>query len=248
MHVIEGHPGPAQALDVFVDATRASAEPGPAFVCESARTLRVDVDGAVWMKPGAAIAYRGSLRFERRPTLDADGPIDALLREVAPLVRVVGRGRLYCAHHAAHVRLVRLAGETVHVAWAEVLAFESALEFTPHLVAHGVSLAAGGLAVVRLSGHGVVALATHGQPIALQVTPEAPLSTDPHATLAWSDGLEPTLKADVSWRTLVAHGGGEPFQMHFAGHGFVLVQPFEDPSRLHLSASPLKRLASMITA
>lgn len=248
MHVIEGHPGPAQTLEAFLDATRASGEPGPSFVCESARTLRIDVDGHVWLKPGAAVAHRGDLRFERRATLDAEGPVDALLREAAPLVQAHGRGRLYCAHHAAHVRLLALAGDALTVAWSELLAFESTLAFTPRLVSHGVSLAAGGLVMVRLSGHGVVALATHGQPVALEVTPDQPVNTDPHATLAWSDGLEPTLRTDLSWRSLVGHGGHEPIQMHFAGTGFVVVQPFEDASRLHLGTSAWKRLVAAVTA
>ena len=39
--------------------------------------LRIDVDGGVWLKPGAAIAYRGNIRFERLPTLSAGAPVDA---------------------------------------------------------------------------------------------------------------------------------------------------------------------------
>lgn len=248
MHVIEGHPGPAVALDAFVGATLADDDTGPAFVCESARTLRIDVTGEVWLKPGAAIAYRGDLTFERRATLDAEDAVDAVLRESAPLVRARGTGRLYVAHQGAHVRLLRLAGETLHVTWSELLAFEPTLRFQPRLVAHGVGLAAGGLTVLRLSGHGVLALATHGQPLTLAVTPDRPVCTDPHATLAWSDGLEPMLKTDLTWRSIIGHGGSEPFQMHFAGDGFVVVQPFEDPSRITLGASPLKRLASMLTS
>lgn len=248
MHVIEGHPGPAQALAAFVGATLADAEGGPAFVSESARTLRIDVAGDVWLKPGAAIAYRGDVSFARRATLEAEGAVDGVLRETAPLVRAHGRGRLYVAHHGAHVRLVELAGETIHVTWSELLAFESSLAFELRLVAHGVGIAAGGLTVVRLSGHGVLALATHGQPVTLAVTPDAPVCTDPHATIAWSDTLEPTLKTDVTWRSLVGHGGHEPFQMHFAGDGFVIVQPFEDPSRIRFGVNPLKRLVSMLAS
>lgn len=246
MHAIEGHPGPAQSLDAFVAAQRASDEAGPAFTCESARLLRIDLDGEVWLKPGAALAYRGDVAFERRPTLEAADAVDALLREVAPLVRARGIGRLYCGSHGSHVRLVRLDGESLVVAWTEVLAFESRLTFAAELVAHGVSVAAGGLAVVRLSGQGVVALATHGQPVAFEVTPESPLNTDPHATLAWSASLAPTLKTDLTWRSLVGHGGHEPFQMHFAGTGVVFVQPFEDSNRLHVDVNPLKRVAALL--
>ncbi|MGD9903396.1 MAG: AIM24 family protein [Vicinamibacterales bacterium] len=248
MHPLEGHPGPAATLDAFVAATRELPDTGARFECESARALRIEVDGEVWLKPGAAIAYRGELTFERRPTLDADDAVDAILREAAPLVRAVGRGRLHCAHHGGHVRVVELAGETIVVSWQELLAFESTLAFETRLVAHGVGLAAGGMAVVRLSGRGCFALVTHGQPITLEVTPDAPLCTDPHATLAWSSSLEPTLKFDVSWRSAIGHGGHEPFQMRFDGRGWVVVQPFENPSRLHLTGNPMKRLAALVTA
>lgn len=248
MHAIEAHSGPARSLARFVEETGEQASAEERFVCESARTLRIDVDGTVWLKPGAAIAHRGALTFERRPTLGAESVVDAVLRETAPLVRASGRGRLYCAHHGSHVRVVRLAGDAVVVAWHELLAFESSLTFETRLVAHGVGLAAGGLAVVRLAGEGLLALATHGQPLTLAVTPDAPVNTDPHATLAWSDGLDPTLRIDATWRTMVGHGGHEAVQMHFRGRGFVVVQPFEDPSRIHLGAAPLKRLASMVTA
>lgn len=246
MHAIDASAGLAQQLGALATATTARDEPGETFTCESARTLRIDVDGSVWLKPGAAIAYRGNLAFERRATLDAEDPVDALLRETAPLARAVGRGRLYCAQHGSHVHVVRLAGEAVSVAWADLLAFESGLSFETRLVAHGVGLAAGGLAVVRLSGDGIFAMVTHGQPLTFVVTPDAPVCTDPHATLAWSDTLEPTLKTDLPWRSVVGHGGHEPFQMRFAGHGFVMVQPFEDPSRVRLSGNPLKRLAAVV--
>jgi uncharacterized protein (AIM24 family) len=85
-----------------------------------------------------------------------------------------------------------------------------------------------------------MSLAVHGDPLVLPVTRESPLSTDPHATIAWTDGVTPTIKTDVTWRTLVARGGGEAFQIHFAGDGFVVIQPSEDPRRF--SGKWLKKL------
>ena len=87
-----------------------------AFENESARTLRVDVDGGVWLKPGAAIAFRGDIAFVRRPTMEAESLGDAVLRETAPLVRASGRGRLYCAQHGAVVHIVRLTGYAAQIA------------------------------------------------------------------------------------------------------------------------------------
>lgn len=239
---------PDQSLGAFLDETREeAAAPAPStFSNARARTLSIDVDGSAWLKPGAAIAYRGDLVFERRPTLGARSVTDAVLRETAPLVRAVGRGRLYCGHHGAHVHVVVLAGESLVVSWSDLVAFESSLVFEAALVGHGVGIAAGGLVGVTLTGHGALAIATHGRPLTLPVTPAQPVRTDPHATIAWSAGLEPTLATDLSWRSAVGHGGHEPFQMDFAGTGFVVVQPCENPARFDLGPHPLRRLASLV--
>ena len=96
---------------------------------------------------------------------------------------------------------------------------------------HGVGVVASGLFAVKLSGNGKLAFAIHGDPMTMTVTPENPVITDPHATLAWSADLEPELKTDLGWKELFEHGGGEPFQMVFKGNGYVIVQPSEDPGK-----------------
>jgi uncharacterized protein (AIM24 family) len=78
------------------------------------------------------------------------------------------------------------------------------------------------------------------------VMPGDPVSTDPHATIAWSGGLSPALKTDLSWRSLFRHGGHEPVQMFFEGTGRVMVQPFEDPRRISFERGAVKRLSAML--
>jgi uncharacterized protein (AIM24 family) len=233
-------------MERFLHQSREKQTAGERFEQESERMLRIDVDGGVWLKPGAAIAYRGDIGFERRPTLAAHSVYDAALRELTPLVRATGRGRLYCGHHGSHVRIIRLCEDSLVVAWPELLAFEESLRFDLSVVGHGVGIAAGGLITVRLSGHGAIALATHGEPLTLPVSPSDPVSTDPHATLAWSGGLTPELKTDLSWRSALAHGGHEPVQMLFRGHGYVVVQPYEDARRLPLKLNPLDALKALL--
>src|ERR1700752_2735280 len=111
MRITDSNSESQHPLERFVRATCEKATAGERFRNESARTLRIEVDGGVWLKPGAAIAYRGEIAFERRATLDATSLKDVVLRETSPLVRAVGKGRLYCGHHGSHVRVVRLAGE-----------------------------------------------------------------------------------------------------------------------------------------
>lgn len=246
MSATEQRSEPVQSLAAFIDDTREQDLCGPDFRNETARTIRVEIDGCVWLKPGAAIGYRGDIAFERLPVLRAESVMDAVLRETAPLVRAVGKGRLYCGFHGAHLRVVQLTGESIVVSWQDLVAFQQSLTFESMLLGHGVGLAAGGLVVVRLSGHGSFAVATHGRPITLEVAPGHPVSTDPHATIAWSGDLTPALKLDVTWRSAIGHGGHEPVQMLFDGAGFVVVQPHEDPSRFGLGAHPIRRVASLL--
>jgi len=217
------------------------------FERESERMLRIDVDGGVWLKPGAAVAYRGDIEFERLPTLEATSLADAAMRELAPLVRAIGKGRVYCGHRGEHVWPINLNGETMFVASPDLLAFEDSLSFEMMLLADGLSVAAGGLVIVRLSGHGSLSLGSHGEPLSLPVTPDMPLSTDPHATLAWSQGVTPSLRTDLSWRSVFRHGGQEPVQMFFEGNGYVLVQPYQDASRFQPGFSA-KKLKSLIAS
>jgi len=241
-------PASIPSLARFLEATREQPPSAEAFCNENARTVRVDVDGSVWISPGAAIAYRGHLTFERLPTLEAHSIGEALTRETAPLVRAVGRGRLYCGHHGSHARVLRLQDEGLVVAWHTVLAFEPSLAFSTALVGHGVGLAAGGLVAVTLTGSGSLALATHGDPIALPVTPGLPVSTDPHATLGWSPSLTPRLKTDLSWRSAFGHGGHQAVQMLFEGEGSVLVQPFQQPAAFEVRPNSLKQVAKLVNA
>ena len=235
-----------RTLSHFFEAHAERGTPGDLFEKEAKRVLRIDVDGDVWLQPGAAIAYRGNLRFERLPTLKARSIRSAVLREITPLARATGAGRLYCSRHGWHVEVITLDGETLFVSWEELLAFETSLRFEMHLVPHGVGLFAGGLIVVKLEGHGALGVVVHGEPLCLPVSPVQPLATDPHCTLAWTGGLTPTLKTDLGWRSLFRHGGKEPFQMHFDGTGWVVVQPHEDPSRFKLGLHPLKRIRKLI--
>ena len=233
------------SLDEFLTEAREQDAAGT-FGNETPRMLRVDVNGSVWLRPGAAIAYRGDLGFERLHTLDATGATNAILREAAPLVRASGRGRLYCGYRGVHARVVTLAQQSIVVSYQDLVAFEDALTFEPKLVGHGVSVAAAGLAVLVLSGHGRFALATHGRPLALMVSPGHPIRTDPHATLAWSTSLMPRLELDLSWRSAIGHGGGEPVQLSFDGTGFVLVQPYEDSSWFDPGPHAVRRVISLL--
>lgn len=222
---------PSYSIADFIRETGEKDQPGDVFELESRRMLEIHVNGRVWTKLGAAIAYRGNLKFIREGMLEG-GVMKAFKRavtgEVSPLSKVEGAGRLYVADSGKHISVLRLQGETINVSGNDLLAFEDSVSYDITMIRRVAGMMAGGLFSVRLSGHGMVAITTHGDPLTLRVTPGDPVSTDPNATVAWSANLQPEIKTDMSLKTFVGRGGGETFQMLFQGEGFVVVQPYEE--------------------
>lgn len=236
METPDPRPTPAHSLREFLEATAERDRPGDVFELESEKMLEVHVGGPgragrVWSKLGAMVAYRGALTFKREGML-AGGLGKALMKaisgEMAPLAKIEGEGAAYLADQGKIITVLRLEGESLSVSGNDLLAFEDSVTYAITMHRRVSGMLAGGLFSVRLSGRGLVAIMSHGRPLTLRVTPDSPVVTDPNATVAWSEGLAPELKADVSLRTLFGRGGGETFQMVFRGEGFVVVQPFEE--------------------
>ena len=222
---------PSYSLSDFLRHTGEKDQPGDVFELESNRMLEIHVRGRVWTKLGAAIAYRGDLKFVREGL--TEGGLGKMFKrmvtgEVTPLAKVEGQGRLYVADTGKHISILRLAGETINVSGNDLLAFEDSVTYDVTMIRRVAGMMAGGLFSVKLTGHGMVAITTHGRPLTLRVTPDDPVSTDPNATVAWSGHLAPELKSDVNFRALMGRGGGETFQLLFRGDGFVVVQPYEE--------------------
>ncbi len=222
---------PSHTLHDFVLQTEEKDHPGHVFELESTRMLEVHVNGRIWSKLGAMIAYRGQVKFNREGALEG-GVGKALMRfvsgEMTPLVKLEGQGRVYLADEGKHITILRLQGETINVNGNDLLAFEDTIKYEITMHKRVAGMLSGGLFSVKLTGNGMVALTSHGQPLTLRCTAADPIMTDPNATVAWSGNLSPELKTDVNLRTLIGRGGGETFQMVFRGDGFVVVQPYEE--------------------
>jgi uncharacterized protein (AIM24 family) len=193
------------------------------------RLVRIYVDDFVWIKRGTVIAYHGDLKFRRENVFQSKGVgaqsgsvQGAVKREIVPLAKAEGKGTLYISDDGGHTHVVRLEGDSVYVVSSNLLAFDPKLNHEVLMVG-GVGVLAGGIFVIKISGHGEGALSVKGDPLTLRVTPDDPISTDPTATVAWTGSLWPELKTDVEMLTLVAHGGGESIQMLFRGEGLVIV-------------------------
>jgi len=222
---------PTHSLQQFLSDTAERDRPGDVFELESPKMLEVHVNGRMWSKLGVMVAYRGNLTFKREGMLEG-GIGNALMKmvsgEMAPLSKIEGQGIAYLADNAKNVTILRLQGETINVSGNDLLAFEDAVKYEITMHRRVAGMLSGGLFSVKLSGHGMVAMMSHGAPLTLKVTPSDPVMTDPNATIAWSGNLSPELKMDTSLKTLIGRGGGETFQMIFRGEGFVVIQPFEE--------------------
>jgi len=221
-----------RTVQEFLDSSIEQDRGSGTFELESAHLLEVRLDGLVWAKTGSMVARIGNVRFTRQGILEQG--LGNLLKKVVSgegmqLMKAEGRGRVYLADKGKKITLLRLQGEAIFVNGNDVLATEATVESRITMMRKVGGMVSGGLFNVRLSGHGVVAITSHYDPLTLPVSVAAgPVFTDPNATVAWSGGLVPEIVTDISLGTLLGRGSGESIQLKFAGEGWVVVQPYEE--------------------
>lgn len=221
-----------RTLQEFLASSKEKDVSADTFELESPHMLEVRVDGLVWAKAGSMVARKGGVKFTRQGVLEQG--LGTLLKktisgEGMQLMKVEGQGRVYLADAGKKITLLRLTGEAIFVNGNDVLAIESGIDSKITMMRKVAGMLSGGLFNVRLSGHGIVAITSHYEPLTLPVNAQTgPVFTDPNATVAWSGGLVPEIVADVTLGTLFGRGSGESIQLRFAGEGWVVVQPYEE--------------------
>lgn len=219
--------GVATTLTEFVQM-HAQQDSGGTWQLEGSKTLEIRLSGRVFTKLGAMVAYYGDLKFERASAGSAGKFIKAAMTgEGGATTQVTGSGTLYLADQGKEISILYLANETIYVNASDCLAYSESLQWDI-VMTKGAGMMAGGLFSLKLTGTGYVAITTHGKPLVLGVAPGQPLFSDPNATVAWSEGLQTTVKADVNLKTLTGRASGETIQLRFDGSGFVVMQPFEE--------------------
>lgn len=211
------------ALDQYQEV-----ETGEPFTLQGPRLLKVELsETSVMARNGSMVAYQGEVHFEHK-----GGGLGRLLKKAATgeqlrLMQASGTGELFLANQAMLVHLLRLNEDSLTVSGANILAFQAGIDWDVTRVKGGTAgMLAGGLFNVHLRGTGSVALVSDGEPVRLDVS-EAPTFGDPQAAIAWSGGVQTSLKTDVQAKTLIGLGSGESFQLGFTGQGWVLIQPSE---------------------
>lgn len=219
------------SIQEFISSTAEKDRGQGLFELENERLLEVNLDGIVWTKLGSMVAYRGDIKFTRESILE-QGMGKLLRRAVSgdgmALTKASGKGALYLAEEGKKISILELGSDKIFVNGNDLLAFQDGIAWDLTLMRKVAGVLAGGLFNVALEGRGMIAITTHHDPLTLQVRPDAPVVTDPNATVAWSGSLSPEFKTDVSFKTFLGRGSGESIQMLFKGEGFVIIQPQEE--------------------
>jgi len=198
------------------------------FALQNSRMLKVTLGPDVLAVKGAMVAYQGKVTF----THEGAGSMRRLLKKVMtsednPLMRVNGQGEVFFARNASSVFLVSLEGDAISVNGSSLLAFDASLDWDIRRV-KGAGMMAGGFFNTEITGQGVVALTSDGQPVLLDCA-QQPTFVDVQAAVAWSASLQPQVVSSMNIKSMLRGGSGEAFQYAFHGPGFVVVQPSEGP-------------------
>jgi len=195
---------------------------------QNPRMLKVRLNGQVFARQGAMVAYQGEVTF----AYEGAGGMGKFLKKMVtgegvPLMRCSGRGDVFLAQDGNELHVLDLDGDSVTVNGANVLAFEPGLTWDIRRV-EGASVLAGGVFNMVFSGTGRLVVSAYGTPVVLN-TGEAPTYADLQSAIAWSSALQTRLVRTAGAGALIGRGSGEAFQLAFAGQGFLIVQASEGP-------------------
>jgi uncharacterized protein (AIM24 family) len=198
-----------------------------AFALQNSKLLKVSLNQVtIQAKLGSMVAYQGDVKFEHAGSGGVSRFVKkAVTGEGTSLMKMSGSGEVFLADTAQDIHLIKLENDQITCNGANVLAFDSDIEWDIKRE-KGVGVMAGGLFNMALSGTGWVAIISDGPPVLLN-TGEAPTYADPSAAITWASSVQTSVKTDVNLKTLIGKGSGETVQMSFSGPGWVLVQPSE---------------------
>ena len=214
---------------LLFDATNQEIETAPnSLTAQNPWLLKAHVAGSEFFaKQGSAVAWQGDVSLTYQGAGMKRFLKKAVTGEDLQLMRVAGTGDVFLAHRAENVHVIDLDNDGITANGSNVLAFTSGLEWDLERVKGLTGMFTQGLANVKITGTGQVALTTMGQPIVLDCSQQV-TQVDPQAVVAWASSLIPTVTKNESFaKTMIGRGGGESFSMQFSGPGWVIVQPSE---------------------
>ncbi|HEX8632266.1 MAG TPA: AIM24 family protein [Catenuloplanes sp.] len=203
----------------------------PGLRLQNSKMLKIELRGDCMARVGSMVAYQGQVQFQAL----GSGGISKFIKqkltgEGVPLMKVSGNGDVFLGDRAADIHLIDLdQGDALSINGANVLAFESSLQYDIKMVQGAGMMSSAGLFNCVFTGRGRIAVTTKGTPVVLTV--DQPTYVDPQAAICWSASLQTGYHRaeQMGLGTLLGRTTGEAFTMSFAGQGFVVVQPSEEP-------------------
>ncbi len=221
-------------------------------------TLKVSCTGSdvLFVKAGAFIAGDNAgaknYKFEKVLLGPQNNIGQALLGHLArrltgeniPLMKVNlnGDSVTYYANQGQHIVIYHLGqGETISVESENILAFTQDCNYSVRFIGVGV-VSQKGLATSTLTACGrdaYVAVLSDGNPIVLSnVGTYNTIAVDPDAVICWvgNGPCDPSITADVSWKTFIGQASGESYQFewHAGSNVTVIFQPSERSGGIHV--------------
>jgi uncharacterized protein (AIM24 family) len=206
------------------------------FVLQNPKLLKVRLShGEIQAQKGSMVAYQGEVKFEH-----SGSGMGRMLKKMTTgegtrLMKMSGQGEVFLADAAQNIQLLYLEDESLTVNSKNLLAFDSDIDWDIKKVSGGAAgMLAGGLFNTSLHGTGYVAVVSDGPPVLLDVG-SAPTFADAQAAIAWSGGVQTSLKVQAGAKSLIGMSSGESIQLGFSGQGWVLVQPSEGRPEISVS-------------
>lgn len=216
-------PAGVPTLAAWADARLVPAAPSPVapFTVRDA-ILTVTVRGTVRVRLDGLFAVRGEvtlggelMRFRGRATERPFG------EGATRMHRASGEGALLHATSGRRFTALELDGEAAYLREEVVFGFEDGLAFENGRVP---STSGAELSLVHLRGRGCMLLVTAGAPLALEVSPSAPVRLPIAALVGWTGALTPRLVALAEEGADAGAGAGTPV-VELSGEGRVLADP-----------------------
>lgn len=198
-------------------AERVVPECTDGFAAVAQGVLSVAVGGEVRVRLEGLLAVAGRIaiaperkRFRGRPTEQAfgEGPV--------AMHRASGEGTLLFRTGGRRFTALALGPEAAYLREPVVFGFDEGVSFENGRVQSTTSAE---LDLVLLRGRGRLLLVTAGEPVALDVAPDAPLRVALAALVGWTGALTPRLTA------LLEDGDDPGVAVELTGEGRVLVDP-----------------------
>ncbi len=213
--------------DLFSSEYVVQPATAPGMTAENAKCIKYAVNGEMFARQGAMIAFRGNLQFERKGQGVGGMLKRAVTGEGLPLMAVRGQGEAWFAHEAQNCFIVDIdQGDALTVNGRNVLCFDATLSYEIKTV-KGAGMTGGGLFNSLFTGYGKLAVICEGSPIVIPVTQQQPVYVDTDAVVGWSAQLNTSLHRSQSVGSMVRGGSGEAVQLMLQGEGFVIVRPSE---------------------